>query len=92
MKLSVQEAEHRFGHEVIKKLTDMNAEPTSRLIYPAFEPQHEGMAEFAAGSVPVDGGNLYAYYYQPEDADEWEFGEMNGIELGDIEYIEFVEE
>lgn len=92
MKMSVKEAEQRFGHEVIRKLTDLPAEPTSRLIYPAFEPQHAGMDEYMAGSVVVAGGKLSAFYYQPEGSDDWEFGEMNGIEYGDIEYIEFVEE
>ena len=92
MKLSVQETEKRFGPEVVKQLTDMQAEPTGRIIYPAFEPQHKGMSEYVAGSLSVDGGTLSAYYFQPEDADEWEYGEMNGIEYGDIEYIEFVED
>ena len=91
MKLSVQETEKRFGHEVVKQLTDMQAEPTGRLIYPAFEPQHKGMSECVA-CLSVDGGTLSAYYFQPEDADEWEYGEMNGIEYGGIEYIEFVED
>lgn len=49
------------------------------------------MAEFEAGPVLVEGGILRAYYFQPEGADDWEFGEMNGIEYGEIEYIEFEE-
>ena len=72
----------------------MPAEPTGRLIYPAFEPQHAGMDEYMAGSVEVDGGKIYAYYFQPSDSedDDWKFGEMNGIEYGDIDNIEYVED
>ena len=91
MRMTVEEATKRFGIEAIKKLVDMQAEPTGRLIYPAFEPQHVGMDEYFAGHVYVDGGKISAYYYQPENAEDWEFGEMNGIEYGDIEYIEFYE-
>lgn len=92
MKMTVKEAEVKFGKDAIRKLADMPAEPTSRLIYPANEPQHAGMDEYMAGSVQVEGGKLYAYYFQPEGSDDWEFGEMNGIEYGDIDNIEFVEE
>lgn len=92
MKMTVEEATKRFGKEAINKLIDMQAEPTGRLIYPAFEPQHVGMNEYFAGFVYVDGGKISAYYYQPENADDWEFGEMNGIEYGNIEYIEFNEQ
>ena len=93
-KMTRVEAEKRFGHETIIKLINMPAEPTSRLIYPAFEPQHEGMDEYMAGSVRVDGGKIYAYYFQPSDSegDDWEYGEINGIEYGDIDNIEFVED
>ena len=94
MKMTLEEAEERFGHEAIAKLIDMPAEPTSRLIYPAFEPQHANMDEYVSGSVQVEGGKLYAYYFQPADSedDDWKLGEMNGIEYGDIDNIEFVEE
>ena len=92
MKMTVQEAETRFGKDVIKRLIDIPAEPTGRLIYPAFEPEHVGMDEYMAGSVTVEGGVLYAYYFQPEGADDWEFGEMNGVEYGNIDNIEFVED
>lgn len=90
--MTVKEAEKRFGREVVQRLANMPAEPTSRLIYPAFEPEHDGMDEFMAGSVNVEGGTISAYYFQPTGAEEWEFGEMNGHEYGDIEYIEFIED
>lgn len=91
MKMTVKEAEELFGQEVIRKLVNREVEPTSRLIYPAFEPQHMGMMEYMSSSgVPVEGGMLYAYYFQPEDAEDWAFGEMNGIEYGDIDNIEFI--
>lgn len=91
MKMTIDQAIERFGKEAINKLIDMQAEPTGRLIYPAFEPQHAGMDEYCAGSVYVDGGKIDAYYYQPADAEDWEFGEMNGIQYGDVEYIEYTE-
>lgn len=91
-KLTLRQAEERFGKEAIIKLVNMQAEPTGRLIYPSIEPQHTGMDEYVAGSVHVKGGKINAYYYQPSGSDDWEFGEMNGIEYGDIEYIEFIEE
>ena len=92
--MTLQQAEEKFGKEAINRLIDMPAEPTGRLIYPAFEPQHAGMDEYMAGSVGVDGGKIYAYYFQPSDSedDDWKFGEMNGIEYGDIDNIEFVED
>lgn len=91
-KMTVKEAEARFGKGAVRELINMNAEPTGRLIYAAFEPQHVGMDEYVAGAVYVEGGKLLAYYFQPDGADDWEFGEMNGIEYGDIEYIEYIEE
>lgn len=93
-KMTLQQAEEKFGKEAINRLIDMPAEPTGRLIYPAVEPQHAGMDEYMAGSVGVDGGKIYAYYFQPSDSedDDWKFGEMNGIEYGDIDNIEFVED
>jgi hypothetical protein len=91
MKLTLEQAEKRFGHTAICKLTDMNAEATDRYIYPSLEPEHVGMSEYVSGGVNVEGGVIYAYYFQPENAEEWEFGVMNGIEYGDIEFIEFIE-
>lgn len=91
MKMTIDQAIERFGKEAITKLIDMQAEPTGRLIYPAFEPQHADMDEYCAGSVYVEGGRIDAYYYQPADREDWEFGEMNGIQYGDIEFIEFTE-
>lgn len=91
--MTLEQAEARFGKDAINKLVNMQAEPTGRLIYPAAEPQHAGMDEYMAGSVYVDGGKIDAYYFQPSDAesDDWQFGEINGIEYGDIDNIEFTE-
>lgn len=93
-KMTLQQAEERFGHETIVRLIDLPAEPTGRLIYPAYEPEHADMDEYVSGSVAVEGGKVYAYYFQPSDKedDDWRFGEMNGIEYGDIDNIEFVED
>lgn len=94
MKMSLEEAANKFGVDVIKELKKIPAEPTGRHIYPAFEPQHVGMAEYVAGDILVTGGKIRAYYFQPENANEdnWEYGEMNGIEYGDIDNIEYQED
>ena len=38
MKMTLEQAEVRFGKETINKLVNMPAEPTGRLIYPSSEP------------------------------------------------------
>ncbi|RGK33573.1 hypothetical protein DXD25_03810 [Prevotella sp. TF12-30] len=68
-KLSKAEAIKKFGEDIVNKAMETNAEPTSRVMYPAFEdPSHIGKAEYAGDSVKVDGWSLTAYYYlSPED-------------------------
>jgi len=88
---TLEQAISKFGRDVIKRLVNQQAEPTSRLICPSFEPQHKDMVEYES-TLSIEDGTLIAYYYQPKDADEWEFGTMNGIEYGDIECIEFEED
>ena len=82
-----------FGHQAIVRLAETPSEPTGRLIYPAFEPQHVGMDEYKTDGVSVEGGVLYAYYFQPSGiapSEDWLYGSMNGIEYGDIDNIEFI--
>lgn len=57
-----------IGLENVQRLENENAEPTSRVIYPAFEPQHSGMVEYCA-TIELENGYASAYYYQ-EDCDE----------------------
>lgn len=94
IKMTLEQAKERFGENAIKTLINMHAESTSRLINPATEPEHVGMDEYVSGSVYVEGGKINAYYFQPSNSEsnEWQFGEMNGIEYGDIDNIEFVED
>lgn len=42
-----QEIVERFGEEIADKAISTGAEPTSRYIYPAFDPQHVGLKEWA---------------------------------------------
>ena len=68
-RLSKAEAIAKFGDENVKAAMETYAEPTSRVMYPAFEdPSHIGKAEYAGDPVKVDGWKLTAYYYlSPED-------------------------
>lgn len=88
MKLTIEQAEKKFGKHIINKLIDQQAEPTDRFISPDDEPQHAGMVEYVSRLTLDDDSTITAYYYQPESAEDWAFGEMNGIRYGDIEYIE----
>lgn len=64
MKLTRTQAIAKYGVEAIESIDNAPCEPTGRLIYPAFEPEHAGMVEFATQTEPAQ-----AYYYQPEGAD-----------------------
>ena len=50
-----QEIVERFGEEIADKAISTGAEPTSRYIYPAFEPQHVGLKEWAEAPIEIDG-------------------------------------
>ncbi len=65
MKLTREQAIELAGIENVLALDEMNCEPTSRLIYPAFEPEHAGMAEYSAYC-----NGLEAFYFQPEDMED----------------------
>lgn len=65
MKLTREQAIAKYGNEYIDYVDAQPCEPTSRLIYPAFEPEHAGMMEFASQTERVQ-----AYYYQPENSED----------------------
>lgn len=76
----------KYGWDIVSQLTDMEAVASSLA---ATDGKYKGLVEMRSGSVYVDGGKLDAVYHQPEGADDWEFGSVNGIYYGDIDYIEF---
>lgn len=68
-KLSKAQAISKFGEDIVSKAMASNAEPTSRVMYPAFEnTEHIGKAEYAGAPVTMDGCRLTAYWYlSPEE-------------------------
>lgn len=58
-----------IGLENVEALEREEAEATSRLIYPAFEPEHANMTEYCA-SLELENGIASAYYYQDEDCED----------------------
>lgn len=79
-RLSKVEAINKFGEDIVNKAMESNAEPTSRVMYPAFEdPSHIGKAEYAGDPVKVDGWKLTAYYYlSPEDEENTDSFDRDG--------------
>lgn len=65
-----QEIVDRFGKDVADKAISTGAEPTSRYIYPAFEPQHVGLKEWAEAPIEIDGYIIRAYYYLTEEDEQ----------------------
>jgi hypothetical protein len=65
-----QEIVERFGEEIADKAISTGAEPTSRYIYPAFEPQHVGLKEWAEAPIEIDGYRIRAYYYLTEEDEQ----------------------
>lgn len=71
MKLNREQAIKIAGIKNVEKVESRSCVPTSRLIYPSFEPEHEGMQEFTASIRFNEGNTLTAYYYQTnEDIEE----------------------
>lgn len=60
----------RFGEEIANKAISTGAEPTNRLIYPAFEPQHDGLKEWSESPIEADGYKICAYYYLTEKEEQ----------------------
>ena len=69
-RLSYDEAREKYGVKIVDEAMAVGAEPTSRLIYPAFEPLHDGTNEWEGSPVPMGNGlTIQAFYYLPIDVD-----------------------
>lgn len=69
MRLTRTEAVEHYGEDFINRLDEQNAEPTGRLIYPAFEPEHNGMDEYMASLLTSEDINVCVYYFIPSGED-----------------------
>lgn len=84
--MNKQQAIEKFGQEIIDKAMASGAEPTSRVMYPAFEDgAHLGKVEYAGAPVTVDGYQVTAYYYltpdEEEDMDAYDWDEHVEFEV-----------
>lgn len=80
MRLSKEEAVKIYGENFVNELFNVDAEPTSRLIYPGFEPEHVDMVEYMGGTGTAHNGDIVTvYYYFDED------------ELEDLDFIDWAE-
>ena len=74
-----EELIQKVGIEYVDALENEACEPTSRLIYDAFEPEHAGMVEFQS-CIETEKGLISAYYYQKAE-------DMEGVDdLGDLNW------
>lgn len=87
-RITKQEAIESFGKENVKAAMSQGAEPTSRVMYPAFEnPDHIGKAEYEGVPIIMDTCKLTAYWYlTPEeendtDSFDWEDNVEFEVEL-----------
>lgn len=78
--LNKQQAIEKFGQAIVDKAMASYAEPTSRVMYPAFEPgAHVGKSEYCGEPVETNGYQVTAYYYlTPEEEDN-----MDAFDWGD---------
>lgn len=83
-RITKQEAIESFGKENVQAAMSQGAEPTSRVMYPAFEnPEHIGKAEYAGVPVTMDGCRLTAFWYlsPEEESDTDSFDWENKVEF-----------
>lgn len=65
-----QQAIEICGRELVEKVLSENVEPTSRVMYPAFEPnEHIGKTEYS-NCVFDDKYKLAVYYYLTKEEEE----------------------
>lgn len=69
MRLTLKEAIEMYGERIINEVMTADVEPTSRVMYDAWEnPRHLGLTEWAGSPVlTVRGTQLTAYYYTNDD-------------------------
>lgn len=66
------EIANKYGENIARKaMENGQAEPTGRLIYPAFEPQHAGKTEWAADPLELENGDtIRAYWYLTDEEEQ----------------------
>ena len=70
-----------YGAQVAEQAMASNAEPTNRLMYPAYEdPKHLDRSEYAGEPLVADNGDqIQAYYYlTPEDEENFDSFDWRG--------------
>ena len=79
-----EEIMERFGKETADAALESIAEPTNRLMYPAFEdPNHIGKVEYAGDAIKDGNYLIRAFYYlTPEEEDSIDFFDWsNNVEF-----------
>ena len=65
------EIANKYGENIARQAMEIEAEATSRVIYPAFEPEHTEKNEWAAqGSVEAENGDTIQAFWYLTDEDE----------------------
>ena len=66
---TLSEITTKYGEAVARQTMEIKAEPTSRVMYPANEPEHAELHEYAAqGSVETENGDtIQAFWYLTDD-------------------------
>lgn len=65
------EIANKYGENIARQAIEIEAEATSRVIYPAFEPEHADKSEWAAqGSVEAENGDTIQAFWYLTDEDE----------------------
>lgn len=84
-----EQIEEKYGKEVATKAIESQAEPTSRLMYPAFEStEHIGKNEWAGEPIEVGNDKITAYYYlTDEDENNLDYFDWEGNAEFQIEEV-----
>lgn len=83
MRLSKEDAVKIYGENFVNELLNVDAEPTSRVIYPGCEPEHADKVEYIGGTGTAhNGDNVTIYYY---------FDENECKNLGFIDWADYAE-
>lgn len=65
--LTLSEIVKMYNEDVANAALATVAEPTGRVIYPAFEPDHAGKNEWAGKPVEIGNDTVTAYYYLTDE-------------------------
>lgn len=70
-RLTYKQVVEKYGVEVADKALAANVEPTSRMMYPAFEdPNHIGKNEWGGEAIELDSNHTITAYCYLSDEDE----------------------